>query len=54
LSRDEDPDQLAFELGAVLTGTDIVAVLHDDDSVVERARRYVHRRLSPGRAEDPG
>jgi AcrR family transcriptional regulator len=42
---DEDADQLAFELGAVLTGADIVAVLHDDDTVIERARRFVHRRL---------
>jgi AcrR family transcriptional regulator len=45
LPGDEDPDQLAFELGAVLAGTDIVAVLHDDNTVIERARRFVRRRL---------
>jgi hypothetical protein len=40
-----DPDQLAFELGALLTGTNIVAVLHDDDAVIERARHAVRLRL---------
>jgi AcrR family transcriptional regulator len=40
-----DPDQLAFELGAILTGTNIVAVLHDDDAVIERARQAVRLRL---------
>jgi AcrR family transcriptional regulator len=45
LSSDEDADQLAFELGALLTGTNIVAVLHDDDSVIERARVAVERLL---------
>jgi AcrR family transcriptional regulator len=47
LVRDDDPDQLAFELGALLTGTNIVAVLHDDDSAIERARRAIHERLEP-------
>jgi AcrR family transcriptional regulator len=41
-----DPDQIAFELGSILTGTDIVAVLHDDDAVIARARRAVRERLS--------
>jgi AcrR family transcriptional regulator len=45
LSRDVDPDQLAFELSALLTGTSIVAVLHDDDTVIERARQAVRERL---------
>ena len=46
LRSGEDPDQLAFELGALLTGTSIVAVLHDDDSVVDRARQAVRLRLA--------
>jgi AcrR family transcriptional regulator len=41
-----DPGQLAFELSAILAGTDIVAVLHDDDTVIERARRAVTARLA--------
>jgi AcrR family transcriptional regulator len=45
LPRDTDPAQLAFELGVILTGTDIVAVLHDDDGVIERARASVAERL---------
>jgi AcrR family transcriptional regulator len=40
-----DPDQLAFELGAILTGTNIVAVLHSDDTVIDRARHAIHQRL---------
>jgi AcrR family transcriptional regulator len=40
-----DPAQLAFELGAILTGANIVAVLHDDDRAVQRARRAVATRL---------
>jgi AcrR family transcriptional regulator len=50
LPREDDPDQLAFELGALLAGTNIVAVLHDDDSAIERARRAIHRRLDAGAA----
>jgi AcrR family transcriptional regulator len=45
LPADLDPDQLAFELGAVLAGTNIVAVLHSDDTAIERARRVIRRRL---------
>ena len=40
-----DPDQLAFELGAILTGTSIVSVLHSDDAVIDRARRSLRQRL---------
>jgi hypothetical protein len=29
----------------ILAGTDIVAVLHDDDAVIERARASVAERL---------
>jgi AcrR family transcriptional regulator len=45
LPAGSDPAQLAFELGVILAGTDIVAVLHDDDAVIERARASVAERL---------
>jgi len=45
LPEGTDADQLAFELGAILAGTDIVSVLHDDHVVIERARRAVRYRL---------
>jgi hypothetical protein len=35
-----------FELGAILAGTNIVAVLHSDDAVIERARQAVRERLT--------
>jgi AcrR family transcriptional regulator len=41
-----DPQQLAFELGVILAGTNIVSVLHDDLAVIERARSAVRSRLS--------
>jgi len=31
-----DPNQLAFELGAILAGTNIAAVLHDDNTMIDR------------------
>jgi hypothetical protein len=40
-----DPAQLAFELSAILAGANIVAVLHDDDAVIDHARRAVTARL---------
>jgi hypothetical protein len=41
-----DPAQLAFELSAILAGTNIVAVLHDDDdAAIDHARRAVTARL---------
>jgi AcrR family transcriptional regulator len=40
-----DPAQLAFELAAILAGTNIVTVLHDDDGAIDRARRAVAARL---------
>jgi AcrR family transcriptional regulator len=54
LSSDEDPDQLAFELGAIATGANIVAVLHSDDAVIDRARRAIRRRLQACVADRPG
>jgi AcrR family transcriptional regulator len=41
-----DPSQLAFELGVILAGTNIVSVLHDDQAAIERARRAIHDRLT--------
>jgi len=41
-----DPEQLAFELGVILAGTNIVSILHDDFVVVDRARSAVRSRLS--------
>jgi hypothetical protein len=40
-----DPDQLAFELGALLAGSDIAAILHDDNTLIDRARRAVRAQL---------
>jgi AcrR family transcriptional regulator len=46
LPVDTDPQQLAFELGVILAGTNIVSVLHDDLAVIGRARSAVKSRLS--------
>ncbi len=46
LPEGTDPGQLAFELGVILAGTNIVSVLHDDQAVVARARAAVKSRLS--------
>ena len=40
-----DPDQLAFELGVILAGSDIAAVLHNDNTIIRRARQAIHARL---------
>jgi AcrR family transcriptional regulator len=42
-----DAAQLAFELGVILAGTDIVSVLHDDFDAVSRARTAIRTRLTP-------
>ena len=41
-----DPAQLAFELGVILAGTNIVSVLHDDNGVIARARAAIRSRLA--------
>jgi AcrR family transcriptional regulator len=46
LSKDVDPAQLAFELGVILAGTNIVSVLHDDNGAIERARAAIRWRLA--------
>ena len=45
LPKDRDPAQLAFELGVILAGTNIVTVLHDDDRSIARAHEAVRGRL---------
>ncbi len=45
LHEGAQPDQIAFELGVILAGTDIVSVLHDDLGVLERARSAIRDRL---------
>jgi len=45
LRTGDEPAQLAFELGVILAGTDIVAVLHDDPGAVSRGRVAVASRL---------
>jgi hypothetical protein len=46
LAPGTEPAQLAFELSTILAGTNIVAVLHDDDSAIDHARRAVAVRLA--------
>jgi AcrR family transcriptional regulator len=52
LPRDSDPEQLAFELGAILAGTNIIAVLHSDNTAIERARRAIHERIGTDRTSE--
>jgi AcrR family transcriptional regulator len=49
IGTDTDPGQLAFELGVILAGTNIVSVLHDDLTVIARARTAVQRLLATKR-----
>lgn len=46
LPKGRDPMQLAFELGVILAGTNLVTVLHDDNGVIARARTAVRDRLT--------
>jgi len=41
-----DPGQLAFELGVMLAGTNVVAVLHSDNVAIEQARRAIRDRVN--------
>ncbi len=45
LSHDTDADQLAFELGAILAGANLAAVLHDDNTIIDRAREAIRSRV---------
>ena len=44
LSPGSDPEQLAFEFGAILAGTSLAAVLHDDNTIIDRAREAIRAR----------
>jgi AcrR family transcriptional regulator len=46
LPHGTDAAQLAFELGVILAGTDVVSVLHDDLHAISRARTAIHTRLT--------
>jgi AcrR family transcriptional regulator len=46
LPEGTDAAQLAFELGVILAGTDIVSVLHDDPHAISRARTAIRTRLT--------
>jgi AcrR family transcriptional regulator len=47
--RSEDaPEQLAFELGAMLTGADITYLLHRDPEILVRVRSALQSRLEEG------
>ena len=48
----EDPDRLAFELHAILLGTDTKFVLHDDPAVLDLARQVIRRRLGLDNGSD--
>lgn len=48
LPADTDPAQVAFEIGTMLAGTNILSVLHDDNAVIDRARVAVRTRLGLG------
>ena len=45
LRPDSDPEQLAFELGAILAGANLAAVLHDDNTIIDRARKAIRSRV---------
>jgi AcrR family transcriptional regulator len=45
ISPDCDPEQLAFELGAILAGANLAAVLHDDNTIIDRAREAIRSRV---------
>jgi AcrR family transcriptional regulator len=47
LPNGTDPDQLAFELGAILAGANILSVLHDDQTAIDHARNAVRARIAP-------
>ena len=51
-SSEESPEQLAFELGAMLTGADIAYLLHRDPEILQRVRSALENRLEEGGRSD--
>ncbi len=49
----ESPEQLAFELGVMLTGADIAYLLHRDPVILERVRSALESRLQAGGSSEP-
>lgn len=41
-----DPEQVAFEVGTIMAGTNVISVLHDDLGVIARARAAVRDRIT--------
>lgn len=48
LRSEDPPEQLAFELGAMLTGADIAYLLHRDSEILERVRSALRARFGEG------
>ena len=48
LRSEDPPEQLAFELGAMLTGADIAYLLHRDAEILARVRSALQARLGEG------
>jgi AcrR family transcriptional regulator len=46
-----DPERLAIELGAMLTGADIAYLLHDDPDIIRTMRTAVNTRLAAAKAQ---
>ncbi len=53
VTRDVDPDQLAWELNCLLTGANGSFLIEGQSSVFERARRAIRERLSGAAATRP-
>ncbi len=52
LPASESPEQLAFELSAMLTGADIAYLLHRDAKILSRVRAAVQARVGGGSQSD--
>jgi len=52
LRSEDPPEQLAFELGAMLTGADITYLLHRDPEILERVRSALQARLGEGSSSE--
>lgn len=52
LRAGESPEQLAFELSAMLTGADIAYLLHGDERILARVRAALQSRVGGGSGRD--